>query len=159
MKCQIFNSQNGQEGQTASACQISSKSLEMRLFLIFQDGGCHRFDFRNFEFLTVEKRSIRSNFIRVPNFIKIARTIPRCNDFLIFPRWRLSAILALSCVCRDHLGRAFGGLYHCAKLGRNRCSSFDNMRVFRFSEFGLKTLIHGPKNCFWGFLPPKWGTM
>ena len=37
--------------------------------------------------------------------------------------------------------RAFGGLYHCAKFGWNRCSSFGNMHVFRFREFGLKTPI------------------
>jgi len=51
---------------------------------------------------------------------------------------------------------AFGGLYHCAKVGCNRCSGFDNMHVFRFREFGLKTLIHAPK-CFlvWS-LTPKW---
>ena len=24
----------------------------------------------------------------------------------------------------------FGGLYHCAKFGWNRCSSFDNMHMF-----------------------------
>jgi len=38
-----FNRPNGQEGRTASLCQISSKSLEPRLrcgyFSIFQDGG------------------------------------------------------------------------------------------------------------------------
>jgi len=50
----------------------------------------------------------------------------------------------------------FGGLYHCAKFGWNRCSSFDNMHVFRYCEFGLKT----PQNCFFGvFWPPKWGEM
>ena len=39
----------------------------------------------------------------------------------------------------------FFGLYHCAKFGWNRCSSFENMTVFRFREFGLKTPIHAPK--------------
>ena len=39
----------------------------------------------------------------------------------------------------------FGGLYHCTKFGWNRCSSFDNMHVFRFREFGSKTPIHAPK--------------
>ena len=42
-KFQIFNGQSGQEGRTASSCQISSKSLEPRPryydFLFFQDGG------------------------------------------------------------------------------------------------------------------------
>ena len=40
---------------------------------------------------------------------------------------------------------AFGGLYHCAKFGWNRCSSFGNMHVFWFREFGLKMPIHAPK--------------
>ena len=40
---------------------------------------------------------------------------------------------------------AFRGLYHCAKFGWNRCSSFDNMHVLRFRKFGLKMLIHAPK--------------
>ena len=53
----------------------------------------------------------------------------------------------------DHPRRAFGGLYHCAKFGWNRCSSFDNMHVFRFREFGLKTPIHAPK-LFLGCLTP-----
>ena len=48
-------------------------------------------------------------------------------------------------MCGDHPRRAFGGLYHCAKFGWNRCSSFDNMHFFRFREFGLKTPIHTPK--------------
>ena len=42
----------------------------------------------------------------------------------------------------------------CAKFGRNRCSSFDNMHVFRFHEFGLKTPIHAPKMGFFGGFDP-----
>ena len=48
-------------------------------------------------------------------------------------------------MCGDHPRRAFGGLYHRVKFCWNRCSSFDNMHVFRFREFGLKTPIHAPK--------------
>ena len=51
----------------------------------------------------------------------------------------------------DHPRRAFGGLYHSAKFGWNRCSSFENMHVFRFREFGLKTPIYAPKL---GFFDP-----
>jgi len=40
------------------------------------------------------------------------------------------------------------------KFGWNRCSSFENMHVFRFREFGLKTPIHAQKLFFWGFLTP-----
>jgi len=55
-------------------------------------------------------------------------------------------------------------LRHSVKFRRNRsnpgrCSSFDNMNVFRFREFGLKTPIHAPKLGFGGFWSPKWGAM
>ena len=33
------------------------------------------------------------------------------------------------------------------------------MHVFRFHEFGLKTLIHDPKIGFFGDFTPKWGAM
>ena len=47
--------------------------------------------------------------------------------------------------------RAFGGLYHCAKFGRNRYSSFDNMQVLLFRDLGLKTPIHASRPQNWGF--------
>jgi len=74
--------------------------------------------------------------------VKLSR---RYANISIFPIWRLSTILNLWCACLDHLRRAFGGLYHCAKFGWNRCSSFDDMHVFWFREFGLKMPIHAPK--------------
>jgi len=53
-KISIFNGQNGQAGETASLCQILSKSLQPRPrygdFSISQDGGR-----RHVGFLTVEK--------------------------------------------------------------------------------------------------------
>jgi len=63
---------------------------------------------------------------------------------------RLSANLDLWCACLDHPQRAFGGLYHCAKFGYNRYSSFDNMQVLILCELGLKTHIHAPKLRFLG---------
>jgi len=57
------------------------------------------------------------------NFVEIAWTAAEIWCFSIFPRWRLSAVLDLWCMCMDHPRRAFGGLYHCAKFGWNRCSS------------------------------------
>jgi len=79
--------------------------------------------------------------------VKLSRRYADCS---IFPIWRLSAILDLWCACLDHPQRAFGGLYHCAKFGWNRCSSLDNIRVFWFREFGLKTHIQAPKLGVWG---------
>jgi len=67
----------------------------------------------------------------------------------IFRFFRMAAVRHLGfvvCVCSDHPRRAFGGLYRCAKFGWNRCNSLDNMHVFRFHEFGLKTPIHAPKS-------------
>ena len=62
------------------------------------------------------------------------------------------------CVCGDDPRRAFGGLYHCAKFGWNRCSSFDNMHVFRFREFGLKMPIHANNSgVLWGKYGKVWG--
>jgi len=61
----------------------------------------------------------------------------------------------LLCEWLDHPRRAFGGLYHCAKFGWNRCSSFDNMHVLVFCDFGLKTPIHAPFGGFWGHSSPK----
>ena len=53
-----------------------------------------------------------------------------------------------------HPQRVFGGLYHCAEFGWNRCSSFDNMQVLIFNVFGLKMPIHAPNGCFFlGFCP------
>jgi len=39
------------------------------------------------------------------------------------------------------------------KIWLESVSSFNNMPVFRFSEFGLKTPIYAPKLGFWGILP------
>jgi len=96
----IFVGREAQDGQNASPCQISRRSVEPLL---------------------------------------------RYDDFSILPRWRPSAILDLWWAYLDHPRRAFGGLYHCAKFGWNRRSSFHNMHVFRFHQFGWKTPIHAPK--------------
>ena len=37
-------------------------------------------------------------------------------------------------MCGDHPRRAFGGLYHCAKFGWNRCSSFENMDAVSYTH-------------------------
>jgi len=71
------------------------------------------------------------------------------------PRWRPSAIL-------DLFGGTFGpftervlrGLYHSAKFGYDRYSSFDNMNVLIFCAFGCKTPIDDPKiGVLWQFDP------
>ena len=117
-------------------------------------------DFQNFKFLTVGDGSRGLNCFAVPNLVEIDRTVAeRYADFSIFLRWRPSAILDLLCEWLDHPRRAFGGLYHCAKFGWNRCSSFDNMQVLVFRDLGLETPIHAPKIGFLGIWPHKWGAI
>ena len=50
----------------------------------------------------------------------------------------------------DHSQGLLGGLYRCAKVGLNRCSTFDNMKVLIFCAFGLKRPIHALKIVFFG---------
>ena len=56
LKFQIFNGRKGQEGRSASVCQISSKSLELRPrygdFSIFKMAAAAILDFQNLKFLT-----------------------------------------------------------------------------------------------------------
>ena len=56
LKFYIFNGRKGQEGQSASVCQISSKSLELRpiygFFFYFSSGRRH-LGFSKFEILNV----------------------------------------------------------------------------------------------------------
>ena len=88
------------------------------------------------------------------NLVEIGQAAAEIWLFIYFPRWRPSAILDLLCVCLDHPRRAFGGLYHCAKFGWNRYSSFDNTQVLLFRGLGLKTPIHTPKiGVLWEFDP------
>jgi len=75
-----------------------------------------------------------------------------------FSRWRPSAVLDLFYVYLDHPRRAFVGLCHCAKFGWNRCSSFDNMPVLMFCDFGLKMPIHAPIWVVFGEFDPLDGT-
>jgi len=42
------------------------------------------------------------------------------------------------------------GLYHCAKFGYDRCSSFYNMNISIFDTFGWEMPIHAPKIGFFG---------
>ena len=115
-------------------------------------------NFRNFKFLTVGTVKKVKLHHRAKFRQKRSKTAVEIWRFQLI-RWQLSAILYLWCVCRDHPRKLFGGLYHCAKFGWNRCSSIDNMHAFRFCEFGLKTPIHIQKLFFWGVWLTKWGAM
>ena len=77
--------------------------------------------------------------------VEIARIAAEIWQFLDFSK--MAAVRHLGFLMRV-LGpptKGISGLYHFAKFGWNRCSSFNNMHVYRFREFGLKTPIHAQK--------------
>ena len=72
----------------------------------------------------------------------------RCMQIMAISRFFQDGGRPPSWICfvsywTTHEGR-FGGLYHCAKFGWNRCRSFDDMQVLVFHDLGLKTPIHAP---------------
>ena len=90
------------------------------------------------------ERSRRSNCVTVPNVVEIACTAAKKLRFFDFSN--MASVRHLGFVMRMYVPRrVFGGLYDCAKFGWNRFSSFDNMHVFQFCEFGLKMPIQAPK--------------
>jgi len=88
----------------------------------------------------------------MPNFVEIGQTEAEIWWFFNYSRWRPSATMDLLCGWLDNARMAFGGLYHCAKCGWNRCSCFDNMQVLVFCDFGWKQSIHAPFWRFWGHI-------
>jgi len=69
-----------------------------------------------------------------------------CGDmaFLLFSRWRSSAILDLFYACLDNPRSVIDGLYRRAKFGWNRNRTFEDMRFSIFFALGLKMPIHAP---------------
>ena len=93
--------------------------------------------------------------INVQNFVPICRTFAEIWLIFDFSRWWPSAILDLFYVYLDH--PRFVGLCHCAKFGRNRFSSFDNMPLLMFCEFKLAwRCLFTP---LLGDLTPIWDTI
>ena len=78
--------------------------------------------------------------IIVPNFVQIGQGIAEIWPFSIFqdggrpPSWICSRL-----VWTTH-EVYFGGLYHCAKFGWNRCSSFENPRLWTAAIFKNRKL-------------------
>ena len=74
------------------------------------------------------------------NFMEIGQ-----GNISIFSKWRPFAILNLPWARLDNPQKVFDGLCHCTEFRWNRCSSFDNMHVLIFNEFGVKMPIHAQK--------------
>jgi len=94
--------------------------------------------------------SRRWSRISMSNFVKIGQSVAKILRFFDFSRWRPSAILDLFWAYFDHQQWVFGGLYHSAKFGYDRCRSFCNMNVSILDPFGWKMPIHAPKIVVFG---------
>jgi len=126
----------------------------MTIFQFFKTAAAAILKFQNFNVGVVKM----SNCIQLRKLVAIGQTVAEIWRFFDFPIWQLSAILDLWCTCLDHPQRAFGGLYHCAKFGQNRHSSFDNMQVFYTLRFRHENAYSCPQNwgTFGGYNPHNW---
>jgi len=80
-----------------------------------------------------------------------------CGDMADYRFFEMAAVRHLGFVFRvfGTPRRAFVGFCHCAKFGRNGFSSFDDMPVLMFCEFGLKMSIHAPLWAVFGGFDPQ----
>jgi len=120
----------------------------MVIFRFFKMAAAAILDFHNFKFLTVG----RLNRVELHSHAKFGRNrLNRCRDIAILrffqdggrpPSWICGA-----CVRTTHEGHLVVFITVQKFVGIN---SFDNMPVFRFREFCLKTPFHAPRIGFWG---------
>ena len=80
--------------------------------------------------------------LTVPNIVEIGRFVAEILRFFQIFKMAAATILDLFGAYLDNL---FGGLYHSAKFGYDRCSNFYNMKISIFGTFGWKIPIHAPK--------------
>jgi len=136
---------------------IGQEVSEISTFVRFSRPPSWIFKILKFHWLTVSRRP---RDIAVPNFVKSVNPLRKgLLWFFNFSKWRPSAILNLFRAHLDHQRRTLCYLYRCAKFDCNRCSSFENMKVWFFCTFGLKTLIRVPKIVFLEFDFPKWAAI
>ena len=134
----------GSRGPRHISCQISSKSANPLqrycYFPISQDGGRRLLGFSNSQTL-IGWRDSEGRYASLCQISsKLVNLLWRYCHFRIF---NMAAIrhLGFVWVILDHPHRVLGGLYHSAKFGYDRCSSFDNMNVVIFGAFGWKRLL------------------
>jgi len=153
----LFTIRNGQEGQSASLCQILSKSLETRLkysyFFIFQDGGRRHLGFLKFQIFNDQDAQEVRNASSCQISSKSVKPLLRYNNFSIIPSplsWICNA-----CAGTTHEGHLVVFITLQNLIGIDAvvliiCTFFD------FASLAWKRLFK-PQN--WGFWPPKWGAM
>ena len=139
-----FNNQNGQEGRTASLCQILSKSLKARRYVsfrFFKMAGAAILDFWNFKFLTVGtvkriKLHLRAKFrwnrpnrgrdIAIYRFFKMAAAA--ILDFKNFKFLTVGTVKRVEVLYR-------------AKFRPNRSNHGWNMAIFRFFKMAAAAIL------------------
>ena len=136
----------------------SNRYGDIAIFVIFQDSGRLHFGFskiRNFN----DTSAVRVQYASLYQISsKSVKRLQRYGDLTVFFKWWSSAILDLLGAYWDHPRRPLDGLHRSAKFGRNRCKSFDNMKLSIFFQFGLKTPIHAPNIGVFGGFHPKMGS-
>ena len=133
----------------------SNRCGDVAIFVIFQDGGRRHLGFskiRNFN----GRSAVRVQYASLYQISsKSVKRLQRYGDLTVFfqngGRRHLGAYW-------DHPRRQLDGLHCCAKFGRNRCRSFDNMKLSIFCQLGLKTPIHAPRIGVFGDFTFKMGS-
>jgi len=136
-------------------CQIWSKSVKPRPtygdFSIFQDGCCHHLGL--LKCYIFNGRAAQKGRSTSPAKFRRNR-LTRCWDMAIC-RFFQDGGRPPSWICDAVFGpptKAIWWSLSLCKIISNQCSSFDNMQVLIFCEFGVKTPIH-PQGGFWWFDP------
>jgi len=141
-----FNFPYPSEDHNASRYQILCRSVKpLRRYgrlTIFKMAAVRHLGFLKFWNFNYPYPSDGHNPSRYQNFVQIGQTVAEIWSFSIFqdggrpPSW-----ICYTPVWTTHV-LYFGGLWHCAKFGLNRCSSFGNMQVLIFWALSLKMPIH-----------------
>jgi len=104
------------------------------------------FKLRNFKCLSCW----RANMRHCAKFCADRSSRLQIWSFVLFSRWRSSAISDVLYACLDHPWSILGGFYRCAKFGWNRHCSFEDMRFSICCALSLKMPIHAFWGVFWG---------
>ena len=132
LKVRNFNCAYPSDDRNAPPCQIMCRSVKpLRRYGLFRFSRWRPstiVDFYTLEILTLIPFGWPKCVI-VQNFLQIGQGVAEIWPFSIFQdSGRPPSSICYTPVCTTH-EVYFGGVYHCAKFGLNRCSIVDNMQV------------------------------
>ena len=130
-----------------NSVEIVQTTAEICQFSLFNMAAAAILTFQNFKFLTVGTVKKVERHQRT----KFCQNRSKCGRYMAIFRFfqdggRLPSWICNACFWTTNEGHLV--VFIAAKFGWNPCSSFDNMHVFRFREFCLKTPIYAPKLLF-----------